>query len=349
MTRPNRTTLRRGVYAVLFLIVAVLPLNLGVWPGINPYWTDVCVNVGLYALLGLSLNIILGQAGLFHMGHAAFYAIGAYTTGVLNTMYGVPIFWTMPLAGALAGVFALAIAAPIIRLRGDYLLLVTIGVVEIVRIALKNDIFGITGGPNGIFDIARPELLGLRGAADGGLEFYSFKIVNPVDFYYLVWFLVLASLFLFRRLERSRFGRALNYIKEDELAAQGSGVDTAKYKLGAFILGAVWAGMAGTIYASKIGTISPDSFTFAESVRLFAIVILGGCSPRGVLLGAAVLIGLPEFFRGFDSARMLIFGLAMVVVMIFRPQGILPPLPRRYRLPGLLGKKKAGRTEGAAS
>lgn len=326
-------TPRRGVYLLIFLAMLILPQKNAFWPGIGLYWTDVCVNVGLYALLGLSLNVILGQAGLFHMGHAAFYAIGAYATGILNTMYNVPIFWTMPVAGLLAGMFALLIAAPIIRLRGDYLLLVTIGVVEIVRIALKTNVFGITGGADGIFGIARPTLWGLSFAAEGGLEFFKFKIMKPIHFYYLVWLMVLITMFLFRRLENSRFGRALNYIKEDELAAQGSGVDTGRYKLAAFVLGAVWAGMAGTVYAAKMGTISPDSFNFEESVRLFAIVILGGCSQRGVLLGAVVLIALPEFFRGFESARMLIFGLAMVVVMIFRPQGILPPLPRHYRLP----------------
>ena len=308
-------SLFKRYYPVLVaVLVAVLPL------GMNTYWTEVAVNVGLYALLALSLNVILGQAGIFHMGHAAFYAVGAYVTAILNTHYQIPILLLIPVAGAAAALFALIVARPIIHLRGDYLLIVTIGIVEIVRIALINNVFGLTGGANGIFGISRPMLFG-------------FKIAKPVHFYYLVWAYVACSILLFRRLENSRFGRALNYIKEDDTAAEGSGVNTASYKLWAFVLGAFWAGMTGTIYAAKMTIISPESFSFWESVVLFAIVILGGGSNRGVLLGAFLLIGLPEFFREFASARMLAFGFAMVVMMIFRPQGMLPPMPRFYKLP----------------
>lgn len=313
---------RKASYAGLAVLIAVLPMFL------DPYWTDVCVSIGLYAVLALSLNIILGQAGLFHMGHAAFYAVGAYTAAILNTVYHVPVLWTMPVAGVLAALFALVVARPIIHLRGDYLLIVTIGIVEIVRIALINNVFGITGGANGIFGISRPMLFG-------------YKISKPIQFYYLIWAWVAVSILLFRRLECSRFGRALNYIKEDDVAAEGSGVDTAHYKLAAFVLGALWAGMTGTFYAAKMTIISPESFSFWESVVLFAIVILGGGSNRGVLLGAVLLIGLPELFRDFASARMLIFGLAMVVMMIFRPQGMLPPLPRKYHIANLLRSKEA--------
>lgn len=308
------TVSRTTSYAGIAVVVAVLPLLL------DPYWTDVFVSIGLYSVLALSLNIILGQAGLFHMGHAAFYAVGAYVTAIANTMWGVPVLWAMPFAGLAAALFAMVVARPIIHLRGDYLLIVTIGIVEIVRIALINNVFGLTGGANGIFGISRPMLFG-------------FKIAKPVHFYYLVWAYVAVSILLFRRLENSRFGRALNYIKEDDTAAEGSGVNTASYKLWAFVLGAFWAGMTGTIYAAKMTIISPESFSFWESVVLFAIVILGGGSNRGVLLGAFLLIGLPEFFREFASARMLAFGLAMVVMMIFRPQGMLPPRPRFYTLP----------------
>lgn len=164
--------------------------------------------MGLYAILALSLNVILGHAGLFHMGHAAFYAIGAYTAAILNTIYGVPILWLMPVAGLLAGVFALIVARPIIHLRGDYLLIVTIGIVEIVRIALINNVFDLTGGANGIFGISRPSVFG-------------FKITKPQHFYYLIWGFATVTIFLLMRLEHSRFGRALLYIKEDEVAAGG--------------------------------------------------------------------------------------------------------------------------------
>jgi branched-chain amino acid transport system permease protein len=302
------------IYAGFAAFMAACPLFL------NAYWTDVFNNVGLYTILALSLNIILGHAGLFHMGHAAFYAIGAYTAAILNTMYGVPVLWLMPLAGLMAGAFALIVARPIIHLRGDYLLIVTIGIVEIVRIALINNVFDITGGANGIFGISRPSVFG-------------YKIAKPDQFFYLIWGFAALTIFLLLRLEHSRFGRALLYIKEDEVAAGGSGINVAHHKLVAFVIGAVWAGMCGTIYAAKMTIIAPESFSFAESVILFTIVILGGSgSIPGVILGAFLLIGLPELFRGLAEYRMLVFGAAMVLMMIFRNQGLLPPGPKRYVL-----------------
>lgn len=198
--------------------------------------------------------------------------------------------------------------------------IVTVGVGEIVRIALINDVFGLTGGSNGIMGISRPHLFGTI-------------IRRPAQFFYFIWAFVAISVFLFARLERSRFGRALNYLREDDVAAEGSGINTAHYKLAAFVLGAAWAGMAGGIFASKMTIIAPESFSFWESVLMFALVILGGMgSIPGVLLGAFVIIGLPEVFRDFANARMLIFGAAMVLMMIFRNQGILPARPRQYAL-----------------
>lgn len=303
--------IRRCCTVGLAPALLVLPLVL------DAYWIDVCVSVGLYALLALSLNVILGQAGIFHMGHAAFYAVGAYVTAILNTHFGVPILWLLPVAGAAAALFALVVARPIIHLRGDYLLIVTIGIVEIVRIALINDVGGLTGGANGIFGISRP-------------EFFGYKISKGVQFYYLIWGMVGASVLLFARLARSRFGRALNYIKEDETAAAGSGINISHYKLMAFVLGAFWAGMAGTLYAAKMTIIAPESFSFLESVVVFAVVILSGGSQVGVLISTFLFIGLPEVLRELSGARMLVFGLAMMVMMVWRPQGLLPPLPRRY-------------------
>lgn len=308
----NRKT--KIIYGVLALVLMISPLFL------DRYWVDVLNSVGLYAILGLSLNIILGHCGLFHMGHAAFYAVGAYTTAILNTQFGIPVLWILPLSGLAAGLFALVVARPIIHLRGDYLLIVTIGMVEIVRIALINNVFGITGGANGIFGIDRPQLFG-------------FKIRQPEHFFYLIWVFAGLTAWLFARLENSRFGRALNYLREDEIAAEGSGIHTAGYKLAAFVLGAAWAGMAGTLFAAKMTIISPESFSFWESVVLFIIVILGGAGNiAGVILGAFLVIGLPEIFRDFASARMLIYGAAMMVMMIYRTQGILPPQPRTFTI-----------------
>ena len=332
-------SLFKRYYPVLVaVLVAVLPL------GMNTYWTEVAVNVGLYALLALSLNVILGQAGIFHMGHAAFYAVGAYVTAILNTHYQIPILLLIPVAGAAAALFALIVARPIIHLRGDYLLIVTIGIVEIVRIALINDVFGLTGGANGIFGIARPEL-------------FVIKIRKAIQFYYLIWIMVGLTVLLFHWLSESRFGRALNCIKEDDTAAEGCGMDVAHLKLMAFVIGAFWAGMAGNLFAAKMTIISPSSFTFWESVVVFAVVILSGGSQIGVLLGTFLIVALPEMFRDFASARMLVFGLAMMIMMVVRPQGLLPPSPRRYDVRRLLRRTRdfsspvaprTARKEGAA-
>ena len=332
-------SLFKRYYPVLVaVLVAVLPLVM------NTYWPEVAVNVGRYALLALSLNVILGQAGIFHMGHEAFYAVGAYVTAILNTHYQIPILLLIPVAGAAAALFALIVARPIIHLRGDYLLIVTIGIVEIVRIALINDVFGMTGGANGIFGIARPELFGI-------------KIRKAIQFYYLIWIMVGLTVLLFHWLSESRFGRALNCIKEDDTAAEGCGMDVAHLKLMAFVIGAFWAGMAGNLFAAKMTIISPSSFTFWESVVVFAVVILSGGSQIGVLLGTFLIVALPEMFRDFASARMLVFGLAMMIMMVVRPQGLLPPSPRRYDVRRLLRRTRdfsspvaprTARKEGAA-
>jgi branched-chain amino acid transport system permease protein len=273
---------------------------------------------------------------MFHMGHTAFFAMGAYTTAILNTVYQWPIFATMPVAGLFAAIFAFLLALPIIHLRGDYLLVVTIGIVEIVGISLKNNIVGLTGGANGIYGIARPELFGL-------------VFSTPKLQFYLIWGFTAFTVLLFYLLEHSRFGRALNYIRYDDLAASGCGINVARYKLIVFTLGAFWAGMAGTLFAANIRTIEPTSFNFYESVILFAIVILGGRgSIAGVLLGSFLLIGLQDVFRGFESARMLVFGGAMMLMMIFRPQGLLPPRRRRYDARPLVGKFPSGIPESGA-
>ena len=309
--------IKKPLYAAITVCWLAAPFFLG------NYQLDVLNNIAIYALLGLSLNIILGYAGMFHMGHGAFFAVGAYTTAVINTTWGVPVLWLLPLSGAAAGLFALVVARPIIHLRGDYLLIVTIGMVEIVRIALINNIFGITGGSNGIFGIDAPSVFG----------FTISGIVAPGDFFYLLTVFLAFTITVFYLLEHSRFGRALQFLNQDPVAAEGSGIDTARYRLAAFGIGAFWAGMVGNLYASKVTFISPESFSFWESVVMFMIVILGGAgSIPGVLLGAFLIIGLPELFQGLQQYRLLLFGIVLVVMMIFRPQGILPPAPRSYEV-----------------
>lgn len=279
----------------------------------NNYFIDVAFFFGIYALLGLSLNVILGEVGLFNLGHMGFMAIGAYTTAILNTNFNVPIIILLPISGLAAAGFAYLVCSPIIHLRGDYLCIVTIGMGEIIRLTLNNNPFGITGGPNGVFGIDFPSL-------------GSFIVIdNSTKFYFFIWIVVGLTIIALINLQRSRIGRAWNCIREDVIAAEATGIDVRYYKLLAFVLGAGLAGVAGNIYASKLMIVSPESFDFMESCMLFCIVLIGGMgSIPGVLIGAAAISLFPEVFRAFAQYRMLIFGSAMVMMMIFRPGGIWP-------------------------
>ncbi len=280
---------------------------------VSNYYIDVAFFFGIYALLGLSLNIVLGEVGLFDLGHAGFYAIGAYTTAILNTKFGIPILVLLPVSAIAAGFFAYIVCSPIIHLRGDYLCIVTIGIGEIVRIALINNPFDLTGGPNGVFGIDFPSL--------GSL----FVIDSSIKYYFLIWIVVALSIFGLIRLQQSRIGRAWNCIREDEVAAGANGIDVRYYKLLAFVLGAALAGIAGNLYASKLMCVSPESFTFWESCLMFCIVLIGGMgSIPGVLIGAAFISLFPEIFRPFAMYRMLVFGTVMILMMMFRPGGVWP-------------------------
>jgi len=296
---------------VIFIIVAVA---LCLFPFVaSTYLVDVLFFFGIYTLLGLSLNIVLGEVGLFDLGHAAFYAVGAYTTAILNTRLGIPILVLLPVSGLAAAAFAWLVCSPIIHLRGDYLCIVTIGMGEIVRIALLNDPGGLTGGPNGVFGIDRPTL--------GG----PLVIDTSIGFYFLIWIIVGLSIFALVRLQNSRIGRAWNCIREDGVAAEATGIDVRSLKLLCFILGAGLAGIAGNVYASKMMCVSPESFTFMDSCMYFCIVLLGGMgSIPGVVIGAAAISIFPEIFRSLAKYRMLFFGVAMVAMMYFRPGGLWP-------------------------
>ncbi len=310
--------------AILFIILPFI---------INAYWVDVLFFFGVYALLGLSLNIVLGEVGLFDLGHMGFMAIGAYTTAILNTTFGIPIIVLLPVSAIAAGAFAWLVCSPIIHLRGDYLCIVTIGMGEIVRLTLNNNPFGITGGSNGVYGIDFPSF--------GSI----FVIDNSTKFYYYIWLIVGLTIIGLVNLQRSRIGRAWNCIREDEIAAESTGIDVRYYKLLAFVLGAGLAGVAGNIYASKLMIVSPESFSFMESCMLFCIVLIGGMgSIPGVLIGAAAISLFPEVFRAFAQYRMLIFGAAMVIMMIFRPGGIWPRKRGAFKFKPLL--MKAGEENG---
>lgn len=298
----------RGKLALVAIVGLVLfPLL----PFIDNYWIDVGFYFGIYALLGLSLNIVLGEVGLFDLGHTAFYAIGAYVTAILNTRFHIPILILLPVSAIVAGLFAWLVTAPVIHLKGDYLCIVTIGLGEIVRLTMINNPFGLTGGPNGINGIDTPQ--------------FFFPILSSRQFYYLIWIVMGLVTFGLVRLQHSRVGRAWNYIREDETAAEALGVNVRHYKLAAFTLGAALAGVAGNIYASKQMSVSPESFTFMESSLLFCIVLLGGLgSIPGTIFGALAITVFPEVFRPFAKYRLMFFGLALLFMMIFKPAGLLP-------------------------
>jgi len=317
------TGIPRGIPFLIVALFCIYPFT------VSNYLVDVGFFFGIYALLGLSLNVVLGEVGLFDLGHAGFYAIGAYTTAILNTTLGIPILVLLPISGIAAALFAYLVCSPIIHLRGDYLCIVTIGMGEIVRLALINNPLGLTGGPNGVFGIDFPSI--------GG----SFEIASSIGFYFLIWVVVGLSISGLIRLQKSRIGRAWNCIREDETAAAATGIDVRAYKLLAFVLGAGLAGVAGNIYASKLMCVSPESFTFMESCLLFCIVLIGGMgSIPGVLIGAAAIALFPEIFRPFAQYRMLVFGATMILMMMFRPGGVWPRKRGAVERASLLGRMR---------
>ena len=296
------------------------------------YIIDVAFFFGVYTLLGLSLNVVLGEVGLFDLGHMGFAAIGAYTTAILNTSFGIPVLLLLPVSAIAAAIFAYLVCSPIIHLRGDYLCIVTIGMGEIIRLTLINNPFGITGGPNGVFGICFPSIGNLL------------VINNCFKFYYYIWVIVGLTVIALIRLQESRIGRAWNCIREDVIAAEATGIDVRYYKLLAFVIGAALAGVAGSIYATKLLIVSPDSFTFMESCLLFCIVLIGGMgSIPGIFIGAAAISLFPEVFQAFAQYRMLIFGAVMVLMMMFRPGGAWPRQRGKLQTESML--IKAGKSE----
>ncbi len=290
----------------LLALAILLPLPMG------DYYRTVLWRTGLYAMLGLSLNIILGYAGLFQLGHAAFYAVGAYTAGLLNLYLGVPLLLTFPVAVVMAAFLGYLITRPILHLRGDYLCIVTIAFGEVVRLILVNNLFGITGGANGLSGIDRPVLFGL-------------VLRAPIYHYYLMLIFLVVTILAVRRLENSRLGRAWMYVREDEVAAEAMGIDTTRAKLLAFVLGSGWAGLAGALYAGKLTVIAPDMAKFLESVIMFCVVVLGGTgSIPGVFVGTIGMVTLPELFRPLKDWRDAWLGIVMVTMMILRPEGLWP-------------------------
>ncbi len=285
------------------------------------YQTNIMISALIYVMLGLGLNIVIGLAGLLDLGYVAFFAVGAYSYALLNLHYGL-VFWiALPLGGLLAALFGILLGYPVLRLRGDYLAIVTLGFGEIIRLVLENwNEFSF--GPSGISNIPKPGLPGMDLSLEG----------STIFIFYIIVALVIFTIFVINRLENSRIGRAWIALKDDEIACQAMGINKAKTKLRAFALGATWAGMGGVVFAAKTTFINPASFTIWESVIILCTVVLGGMgSIAGVMSGALLLILLPEYLRDFGQFRMITFGTVLVLMMVFRPGGIIENVRKTYK------------------
>ena len=311
------TDIRRLANPALVLIALALP-----FAAPNEYVMGVIARICLYSILALGLNIVVGFAGLLDLGYVAFFGIGSYTYAFLaSPQFGIHLpFWVaLPAVVLTSAMFGVLIGAPTLRLRGDYLAIVTLGFGEITYILLINldRPINITGGPSGIISIDAP-------------SFFGYTIAGNTQYYYLFVALMGAALLASRRLRDSRIGWAWQAIREDELAAQAMGVNTVRAKLQAFATGAAIAGIGGSLLASWQRSVFPDNFLFTESVNILAMVILGGAGNLlGVILGATVIVAMPEVFRDFVLYRLFAFGILLMILMIFRPNGLLAFTPRQ--------------------
>ncbi|MBF0232893.1 MAG: branched-chain amino acid ABC transporter permease [Desulfamplus sp.] len=302
--------------SVLFVCAVVYPLLTG------RYATDVAINVLLYICLGLGLNVVVGLAGMLDLGYIAFYGVGAYTYAILNVNYGLAFWFCLPFSAFFACIAGCIVGYPTLRMRGDYLAIVTLGFGEIVRIILNNWMT-LTNGPNGILGVKPIGIL--IPVMENGFTFEIFWVKKLEFFYYFALALAIVAIIAVKRLNFSRIGRAWESIREDETAAELMGVNTFNYKLLAYAMGAIFAGLAGALFAARMRFVSPESFTFLESVMVLCMVVLGGMgSIPGIILGVIALIALPEVFRELESYRMLVFGSTMVIMMLFRPAGLIP-------------------------
>lgn len=349
--RPRPSLLARfpalaGYSSPFFVVIAILYPFLAVWitGGLvtGRYWIDLGVLVMTYVLLGWGLNIVVGLAGLLDLGYVAFYAVGAYTFALLSLNFEMSFWMCLPIAGLLAALWGVMLGFPVLRLRGDYLAIVTLAFGEIIRLVLINW-RDLTGGASGINRIPRPSFLGFDFVASGPNSFSEFfgLTFSPVHrlifFYYVTLALAFVTLIVTLRLRKLPIGRAWEALREDEIACRSLGISVVNTKLTAFALGAMFGGLAGTVFAARQGFISPSDFTFLTSALVLAIVVLGGLgSNLGVVFSTVVLIGGVELLRNLDflkeifgpafepaQYRMLIFGFVMVIIMIWRPRGLV--------------------------
>ena len=314
---------------ILFLVLVAL-----VWPFFGGRaQVDLATLVLIYVMLGLGLNIVVGFAGLLDLGFVGFYAVGAYTYALLYHWAGWGFWQALPLAGGMSALFGFILGFPVLRLRGDYLAIVTLGFGEIIRLMLTN-LYSLTGGPDGISGIPKPTVFGypmVRRAAEGQTTFHQlvgWKFDNQdviIYLYLMALCLALFALFVSTRLIRMPIGRAWEALREDEIACRSLGLNPTRIKLSAFTMGAMFAGFGGAFFAARQGLVNPESFTFIESALILSIVVLGGMGSQvGVILAAIILTVTPELAREFAQYRMLVFGMVLVIMMVWHPQGLLP-------------------------
>ncbi len=330
LARPARRLSEQLAFASRWLAPAFLLAAVALPLYGNRYALDTGTAVLIYVMLGWGLNIVVGLAGLLDLGYVAFYAVGAYSFALFSTTFGLG-FWTcLPLAGLFAACWGTILGFPVLRLRGDYLAIVTLAFGEIIRIVLLNWTH-LTGGPNGISGIPRPTLFGLKFTMSGAPDtFAGFFHLTPsitqrfVFLYYVILGLALLTNWVSLRLRRLPLGRAWEALREDEVACRALGINVTTTKLTAFAIGATFGGLAGAFFATRQEFISPESFTYIESATVLAIVVLGGLgSQLGTALAALAMIGGTELFRNFADYRMLVFGLALVIIMVLRPRGLV--------------------------
>jgi len=337
-----RTVIRVGVP-----IAVVFAFALPWFPFASRYVLDVSILVVTYVMLGWGLNIVVGLAGLLDLGYVAFYAVGAYSYALIATHFDWSFWVCLPLAGLFAAFFGIILGFPVLRLRGDYLAIVTLGFGEMIRVILLNW-YDLTNGPDGISRIPRPSFFGLpfkRNPGEGIESFHTFfgfdysSLHRIIFLYYIILILALITNFFTLRIRKLPVGRAWEALREDEIACRSLGINPTNTKLTAFAIGAMFGGFAGSFFATRQGFISPESFTFIESAVILAIVVLGGMGSQvGVVLASVLLIGGTELFRELAEYRMLAFGGAMVLIMIWRPRGLLAHRDPTIRLGPAPGK-----------
>ena len=323
----------RSIFGITLITVALIALPFVAAMG-GQAWVRIMNFAILYIFLALGLNIVVGFAGLLDLGYIAFYAVGAYVYALLaSPHFGLHLpFWViLPIGAMVACVFGVLLGSPTLKLRGDYLAIVTLGFGEIVRIFLNNlnAPINITNGPQGI-TLIDPVAIGSF-KFSGTTQILGYSLSGPQKYYFLLVALAILIIIINLRLQNSRVGRAWQAIREDEIAAKAVGINTRNLKLLAFAMGASFGGVAGGIFAAMQGFVSPESFSLMESITILAMVVLGGMgSILGVIIAALALKLLPEYLRAFAEYRMLVFGAVMVLMMIFRPQGLINNMRRKY-------------------